>query len=170
MTHSVRKKDKKKNGYALLELLFYVAFFVTFSLIVINAMIVMTKSFRETSIQGELAQSGAILERISREIKQAYGIDPASTADDLKLNTKNDAGANKTVEFLLSGSNLQLLENSVLIGNLNAPNIIVTGLTFTQITTVKGKAIKIVLSIRSSNDSSARVQYFYDTVVLRGSY
>ena len=170
MTHSVRKKDKKKNGYALLELLFYVAFFVTFSLIVINAMIVMTKSFRETSIQGELVQSGAILERISREIKQAYGIDPASTADDLKLNTKNDAGANKTVEFLLSGSNLQLLENSVLIGNLNAPNIIVTGLTFTQITTVKGKAIKIVLSIRSSNDSSARVQYFYDTVVLRGSY
>ena len=170
MTHSVRKKDKKKNGYALLELLFYVAFFVTFSLIVINAMIVMTKSFRETSIQGELAQSGAILERISREIKQAYSIDPASTADDLKLNTKNDAGANKTVEFLLSGSNLQLLENSVLTGNLNAPNIIVTGLTFTQITTVKGKAIKIVLSIRSSNDSSARVQYFYDTVVLRGSY
>ena len=133
-------------------------------------MIIMTKSFRETSIQGELAQSGAILERISREIKQAYGIDPASTADDLKLNTKNDAGANKTVEFLLSGSNLQLLENSVLTGNLNAPNIIVTGLTFTQITTVKGKAIKIVLSIRSSNDSSARVQYFYDTVVLRGSY
>ena len=170
MTHSVRKKDKKKNGYALLELLFYVAFFVTFSLIVINAMIIMTKSFRETSIQGELAQSGAILERISREIKQAYSIDPASTADDLKLNAKNDAGANKTVEFLLSGSNLQLLENSVLIGNLNAPNIIVTGLTFTQITTVKGKAIKIVLSIRSSNDSSARVQYFYDTVVLRGSY
>ena len=170
MTHSIRQKNKKKSGYALLELLFYVVFFATFSLIVINAMIVMTKSFRETSIQGELAQSGAILERISREIKQAYGIDPASTADDLKLNTKNDAGANKTVEFLLSGSNLQLLENSVLIGNLNAPNIIVTGLTFTQITTVKGKAIKIVLSIRSSNDSSARVQYFYDTVVLRGSY
>ncbi len=169
MTHSIRQKNFK-SGYALLELLFYVVFFVTFSLIVINAMIVMTKSFRETSIQGELAQSGAILERISREIKQAYSIDPASTADDLKLNAKNDAGANKTVEFLLSGSNLQLLENSVLTGNLNAPNIIVTGLTFTQITTVKGKAIKIVLSIRSSNDSSARVQYFYDTVVLRGSY
>ncbi len=156
-------------GYTLVELLFYIAFFTTFSLLVINAMITMTRSFRETTIYGELAQNGVIMERISREIRQAYDISSIS-ANDLKINTKDDAGANKTVEFLLSGSNVQLIENSVFTGNLNSPNIVVTGLTFTQITTVKGKAVKVALLVRSTNDSLARVVDFYDTIVLRGIY
>ncbi len=160
---------KKKHGYAILELLFYIAFFSIFSSVVINAMITMTRSFREISIQRELAQSGVIIERMSREIRQAYDISFIS-ANDLKLNTKDDAGANKTVEFLLSDSNLQFFENDVLVGNLNTPNMMVTSLNFTQITTAKGLAVKIVLSVRFGNDSLNRIQDFYDTVVLRGSY
>src|SRR3989344_9269338 len=77
---------KKNSGYSILELLFYIAFFVTFSLFVINAMIMMTKSFKETSIYGELAQGGVILERIGREIRQADNISSISV-NDLILNT-----------------------------------------------------------------------------------
>ena len=157
------------DGYTIFELLFYISFFALLSLLVINAMVTMTKSFKETAIQAELAQSGSIMEKMSREIRQAYDISSINSTD-LNLNTTDSAGAEKTVEFLLSGSNVQFLENSVLTGNLNAPNIVVTGLSFTQIITGKGKAVKIVLSIRSSNDSLARVQDFYDTVVLRGNY
>ena len=160
--------ENYKNGYAILELLFYIAFFAVFSLVVINAMVTMTRSFRETSIYGELVQSGTTMEKMSREIRQAYNISSISVSD-LSLNT-DSADANKTVEFLLSGSNIQFLENGLLTGNLNAPNITVTSHTFTQITTTKGKAIKIALSVRSSNDVSTRVQDFYDTIVLRGDY
>ena len=165
-------KLKIKNGnrgYAILELLFYIAFFAIISLVVINAMITMTKSFRETSIQGELVQSGVIMEKMSREIRQAYDISSMSGSD-LNLNSTDSGGASKTVEFLLSGSNLQLIEDSVLTGNLNTPNIVVTGLTFTQITTNKGKAVKILLSVRTSNDALNRTVDFYDTIVLRGDY
>jgi len=158
-----------KKGYAILELLFYIAFFAILSLVVINAMIVMTRSFRETSIQGELIQSGVIMERISREVRQAYNISSIS-ATDLNLDSTDNGGANKTVEFLLSGTDIQLLENGVLTGNLNTPNIAVTALTFTQVTTTKGKAVKVALTVKSNNDALARTQDLYDTIVLRGIY
>jgi len=162
--HTESKALYGEHGYAILELLFYIAFFAVLSLVVINAMITMTRSFRETSIQGELIQSGVIMERISREVRQAYDI------SSINLSSTDSSGANKTVEFLLSGSNLQLLENSTLIGNLNTPNIAVTALSFTQITTTKGKAVKVILTVKSNSDALARTKDFYDTIVLRGGY
>ena len=163
------KIENYSRGYTLVELLFYIAFFSILSVVVIQSLVTMTRSFKETSIQAELVQSGTIIERISREIRQAYDISSIS-ATNLGLASTDSAGANKTVEFLLSGTSLQLLENSVLTGNLNTPTIVVTDLSFTQITTLKGKAVKIALSFRSENDTLNRVQTFYDTVVLRNGY
>lgn len=163
------KNNKRNQGYAILELLFYISLFSILSFVVINAMIIMSKSFKQTIIQTELMQSGNILERISREIRGAYGINTIS-ANNLVLNTKDDADVNKTVQFLISGSNLQLLENGVLVGNLNTPDLQVTALSFTEISTAQGKAIKIFLTIRSINDTSGRTEDFYNTVVLRGGY
>ena len=164
----IKTKNKKENGYAVLELLFYIAFFAILALVVINAMITMTKSFRETSIQGELAQAGVIMERMSREIRQAYGVDVASTDIDLILN--KDANSVNKAEFKFISPNIQFWDIGSNIGNLNSPNIIVTGLTFTQIITVKGKAVKILLTVKSSSDALARTRDFYDTIVLRGDY
>lgn len=166
---SFKKIENSKKGYAIIELLFYIAFFTLLSLVAINAMVVMTRAFRETAIQSELLQSGNIMERITREIRQAYGIN-AISASDLTLNTKDAAGADKTVRFFLSGTNLQMLENGVLTGNLNASNISVTAATFTQINTLKGKAVKIFLTVKSDNDKLNRTKDFYNTVVLRGGY
>ena len=163
------KINKTEKGYAIVELLFYIALFAILSVVVINAMLTMTRSLKETSIQIELVQSGNIMERIGREIRASYAINIIS-ATDLVLNTKDNGGANKTVEFLLAGSNLQFLENSILTGNLNTPNISITALTFTQITTTQGQAVKVALTLKSINDAFGRTQNFYDTVVLRGSY
>jgi len=162
-------KMKNERGYTLIELLFYIALFSILTLAVINALVVMTKAFRETSIQADLVQSSLVMERISRETRQAYGIFSIS-ASDLKLNTKDELDNNKTVRFVLSGSNIELYENDVLTGNLNTPNIEVTSLSFTEITTVMGKAIKINFSVMSTRDSNNRIEDFYETVVLRGNY
>ncbi|MFA5791955.1 MAG: hypothetical protein WC884_02870 [Candidatus Paceibacterota bacterium] len=165
----VGKNKKNKCGYAILELLFYISFFAVLSLVVITSMITMARSFKETSIQAELVQSGNIMERISREIRASYDINTIS-ANNLKLNIKDSDGVNKTVEFLLSNSDVQLLENDIFIGNLNAPNILISGLVFTQINTTKGKAVKIVFIVQSVNDALNRTQNFYNTIVLRGDY
>jgi competence protein ComGC len=165
----IKNARKINSGYALIEILFYILIFTVLSIAIINAMITMAKSFRETTIQAELIQSGTILERISREIRNASAINSIS-ATDLKLNIKNDAGADKTVEFVLLGNDLRFLENDVFIGNLNTPNIAVTALSFTQITTAQNNAVKVLLTIKSNHDLSNRNENFYDTVVLRGNY
>lgn len=159
----------KTRGYTILELVFYISLFAVFTIVVINSMITMTRAFRETVVQKDLIQSGAVIERIGREIRLANGINTISL-NDLKLNTKDDFDASKTVEFLLSGSDIQLLENNILTGNLNTTNLSITALTFTQVTTAKGTAIKIFLTARSNRDQLSRVEDFYDTVVLRGNY
>jgi hypothetical protein len=165
------KNIKKINsaGYAILETIFYICLFAILSIAVINAMITMAKSFKETTIQAELMRGTNIMERISREARNSYSIN-SITSSSLKLNTKDSEGINKTVEFSLSGGNVRFLENDVFTGNLNGDNINVTGLTFTQINTTKGVAVKISLTIRSNHDLQNRDEIFYDTVVLRGDY
>ena len=158
-----------KGGYVLLETLFYILLFAIISIAVINAMITMTKAFKETLIQSELMQGGNVMERISREIRQAYGVN-SITVNNLKLNTKDNNGINKTVEFSLSGSDIRLLENDVFIGNLNTSNATITDINFTQINTLKGTAVKISLTVKSNHDLQDRNETFYDTVVLRGDY
>jgi hypothetical protein len=164
-----KQKLQFSAGYSVLELLFYISIFAVLSIVVINSLITMTRSFRESAVFGELVQSGNIVEKISREIRSSLSISTITT-NDLKLNTKNTAGNSKTVEFLLSGNNIQYLENNVLTGNLNTPTIAVTALSFTQITTTLGVAVKISLTVKSTNDPQARTYDFYDTVVLRGAY
>ncbi|MFA5936944.1 MAG: hypothetical protein WC822_03640 [Candidatus Paceibacterota bacterium] len=164
------KTFKKTNrGYAILETIFYICLFAILSLAVIDALITMTKAFKEITIQAELMQGGNIMERISREIRQASGINSIG-ANNLKLNTTDEAGADKTVEFSLSGSDVRFLENDVFTGNLNGQNITATNLTFTQINTTKGIAVKVFLTIQSNHDMQNREENYYDTVVLRGDY
>ena len=169
-------KNNKKNtifkemyGYVIVEFLFYISILAILILVIINAMIIMTKSFHETTIQSELARASSIMERVSREIRQASSISSIS-ASNLVLNTTDEFGSNKTIEFLLTGSDINFLENSVSSGNLNTPNISISNLTFTEITTVEGKAVKIFLTLYSINDALIRNVNFYNTIVLRGSY
>ncbi len=161
--------QRAQGGYTLIELVFYVTLFAILSLAVINSLITMTKAFKETAIQIELAQGGDIMEKISREVRKASEINTIS-ANSLLLNTKDDEGADKTVEFLLSDSNVQFIENSIVTGNLNASGVIVTDLAFGQISTTEGSAVKINLTIRSNKDTLNRTINFYNTVVLRGGY
>ena len=163
------KKFSKQKGYAVLELLFYIAFFAILTTVVINAMIAMTTSFRETGVYTDLMRTGNVMERMSREIRRANGVQTLSGSL-LKLNTTDEADLASTVQFSLTGDDVSLYENDTLIGGLNAEDVEITALSFTEITTTEGKAIKVVLSARSKNDKYGRTADFYDTVVMRGSY
>jgi Tfp pilus assembly protein PilE len=172
----INKKNNKNSGYAVLELLFYISIFAVLSIVVINSMITMTKAFKETTIQAEFMQGGAVMERMSRETRQAFSISSINTLypNDLVLNTQNSSGTNETMEFRFVSPYIELWENStgtnVRTGFLNPPNISVTGVTFTQITTAKGSAVKMSLTIQATDDTLNRSLNFYDTVVLRGNY
>jgi type II secretory pathway pseudopilin PulG len=156
----------KKNGYTLLETLFYISIFAILSIAVIDSLITMSRSFKETTTQAELMQGGDIMEKISREIRQAQSITSITGSSDLKI-TNTDGSQS---EFLLSNENVAFSENNVFVDNLNDSNIEVTSLIFTQVNTIQGEAVKISLSVESKDDLSNRTENFYDTVVLRGQY
>lgn len=162
------RKSNTQRGDTILEVIFYISLFAVMSIVVIDAMIMMSKSFKETATYTELVQSGAIMERMSREVRDANNITTISGTN-LVLATTDSSGTAKTVEFSLSGTNIVLTENGAVTGNLNSPNISVTALSFSQITTANGKAVKMSLTLNSKNDTSLPVT-FYDTVVLRGQY
>lgn len=166
MTHKIKNKN---SGLTLIETLFYTFVFAALAIVIINAMIHMTQSFRETSIQAELVQGADIMEKISREIKQAVSIHSISS-NFLKLNTKDSLGANKTITFTASGGDLEMLENDVFIGDLNSTNIEISELSFSNITTSSGSAVKISFEISSLRDPKSRVYEFFNTLALRGSY
>lgn len=160
---------KNNSGYTVLEIIFYIAVFVILSIAVINSMITMMRSFKEMTIQAQLMQGTNIMERISREVRQAYSINSINTTN-LKLNTKDESGLNKTVGFSLQDSNVRFLENDAFVGNLNTDNTSIIELSFIQVDTTKGTAIKIFLTIKSDHDQQNRTENFYNTVVLRGMY
>lgn len=162
----LRKAEKK--GYAILELLFYVAFFSVLTLTVVSALLSMSKTFKETSRQAEILRGSTILERISSEIRQASAIDSISTTN-LQLNQDN-AGVISIAEFSLAGTDLEFRRDGGLVGDLNPPNLLVSALNFTQITTAASQAVKISISVVSVNDPAGRTFDFYDTITLRGSY
>jgi len=160
---------KQRAGFSVIETIFYIAFFALLSLLVIQTLLTMTKSFKQTAIEGDFLRSLHIMERISREIKQATSINTISSTD-LILNTKDSAGADKTIQFQLSGTNIRLVNNGAFTGNINSDDIVVTALSFTEVSTAVGDAVKVSLSVRSANDTTGRVETLYDTVTLRGMY
>ena len=163
------KFPKNNSGYALIETLFYIALLVILSIAVINSIITMTRAFKETAIHAELMQGGVILERISREVRQADGV-VAISPTTLELASTDAGGAPKSVEFVFSGGNIELWENDISRGFLNTSNIIVGNVVFSQIITAEGEAVKIFLTISSSHDALGRSADYYNTVALRGIY
>jgi len=163
------RKIKKNKGFSPIELIFYIALFTALSLVIIDAMLVMVKTFRETTINTELVQGANVMERITREIRSADSISSISSTD-LLLNTTDESNNAKTLEFRQNGNNLELLENGSSVGFLNTPNLTVSSLTFTQITTTVGTGVKVSFNLTTTRYGSTRTEPFYSTVVLRGDY
>lgn len=160
---------KTKNGYTLVETIFYVSLFAIVSFILLDVLMKMTDLFINTAVRADIVQGSKILENISRELKQGENFTFSSNI--LTVNTRDEYGNPRTVVYTLSGTNIGI-NDSVLgnLGNLNTPNISVVSFDIDSINTLQSKAAKIYLSIRSNRDVVANVENFQNTIVLRGSY
>lgn len=164
----------------MVEMVIYVAFFAVLSVLTINATIMVMRSFYMLRITQSISQSATTaLERMSREIRNAYEIDTANSTlttspGRLTLLTKDDIGALTTVEFYVSGSKLNMKLGGVDKGPLVTKTVTVTNLVFRSITTTNAsttisKAVKIEMTLQDSRSSIVKSVKFYDTIVLRGS-
>lgn len=167
---------KKNKGYSVIEIIIYLAIFAFLSVTVINSFIVVLGSFNITRTNRDLLESGSTaMERISKEIRQAYDVDTVnsiflSTPGSLQLNSTNSSGTASVIKFSVSSNALNMYQDGVLVGNLLGQNISPTNLVFRRIVTTNGEAIKIELTLQDTRNKDHPSASFYDTVILRGEY
>lgn len=164
-----------RRGFSLVEMIIYVAFFAVLSLVAMQAMLTVMRSFYTIRLTQAINQSATVaLERMSREIRNAYDVDSvASTFDTspgrLMLRTEDAFGVNTTIEFFVSGNQIRVREGGVDKGTLLAKNVTVTNLVFHDITTLNSRAIKIEMTLHNARAGDTRDLVLYDTIVLRGA-
>jgi len=164
-------KTQNKKGFSIVEIMVYLAIFTALSILVINSFIVVLSSFNTTNMNRKLLESGIVsMERISREIRQAESVDASSTQTMLVLNSHDDSGTDMIIKFIEEDGRLDLYKNDILQGNLLGQNLSITDLIFNRITTTVSQAVKIKITLQYSGGHNIKIENFYDTVILRGSY
>lgn len=175
-TFDFQLSTSASRGFTLVEMIIYIAFFAMLSILAIEGTIVVMKSFYTLRLNQSVNESATVaMERMSREIRNAYDVDTAQSTlgtnpGRLTLKTKDSFGANTTIEFYVDGANqLNLKVGGIDNGSLLTKTVTLTNLVFRSITTPNSKAIKIEATLRDSRSTSAQTSKFYDTIVLRGS-
>ena len=164
-----------RGGFSLIEMVIYASFLAVFSVVAVQALFVVTRSFYTLRTTQSLTTSAVgVLERMSREIRNAYDIDVVNSALDvnpgrLTLRTKDSSGNETTVEFYIQGSRVFIKENGVDKGSLMTASATVQSLVFRSVTTANSKAVKIELSLHDEAHNLGQTSVFYDTIGLRGS-
>ncbi|HCY26101.1 TPA: hypothetical protein DIC38_00220 [Candidatus Nomurabacteria bacterium] len=158
------KNIKLENGYSMIETIIYLAIFTFISIFVINSFIIIMSSFWVTHSNRNILESGITsLERITREIREAE----SAIINENEIILTNDED---TVSFELEDGLINMYENSILIGNLTNPNMIVSDLSFASISTTESQGVKIQMTISNNNTNNPRSEIFNNTIILRGSY
>ena len=164
------------SGFSIVEIIVYLAIFTSISILVINSFIIILSSFNTTNTNRKLLESGSIImERVSREIRQAKSIDIANSSLNtspgvLQLNSVNSEGDTKIIKLIVEGQNFNLYQNGDLTGNLLSQNISMDSLIFGRIATTNGEAVKIEMALQFSDGSNPKTENFYNTIILRGGY
>ncbi len=174
---SPRRPAYTSGGYSLVEIIIYMALFVTLSTVLVGSLFGMTKTYKDARVTNDLVDSAHLsMDRMVQEIRNANGIDMTTSLFGtspgvLKLDTTESDGTPKTVQFDLSGNALEITDSSDGAPSaLTGSQVGVTSLVFRNIVTAHGSAVRIEISIASLRSGSGRSVTYTDTVALRGAY
>lgn len=166
----MNKFSQKSGGYSLMELVIYIGLFALLSVVMMRSLVTVMKTYASAKTYRTLQTNGElIMERISREARAAtnitsgtYNTNPGSVT----FSGVDSNNAVHTASFDVSSGTLQINDNGT-IGNISTNDVTVTSLIFRNMTTTKGSAIKVELSLTTTKGNIANAN-FYSTVVLRG--
>ena len=177
------KKIKTKNtyvnfskGFSLVEAIFYISLLTVVLVSTVNMLLAVTQSYRSVKLAQAIERSASVsFERMTREIRQAMSIDSVgstlgSSPGTLVLRLVDQSGNNHTTTFSVEDGGLILTIDGVEHGRVTSSNVSVLNLVFNRIYTGISEAVKIEMTLQSSQGDLQRSDSFYTTVVLKGSY
>lgn len=165
-----------RRAFSLIELLVYLAMFATALVLIVGTALGLSRAYGGVANLSRIERDGAaMVERITREARGAKSVDTGASVlgvnpSKLVLNTTDDAGAARTVEFSVSGSALHIKENGADTGALTGSKIAVSSFVVKRIATGRSEAVKIELSLQSGTGTASTTKKFYATTILRNSY
>lgn len=161
----------------MLEAVIYVAILALLSALVINTILVMFSAYAQGRLERRLVlDAETALERISREIRLASGVNASSAlgtdSSRLALNTVRSATDPTAAvkEFYISSGRLVIQQDSGPLEFLTSDKSAVTIFNLVKVTAAHSEAVKIVFTLEAESGRKQVSQTFYNTVVLRGSY
>jgi len=173
MSYIFSKKGVKKNiieGFALAEMIIYIAIMSVISVVIVSVVLTVLKSNTQSYTYNNIKNSAiSVLEKIDRETKQAYNINSAQDGL-LVLDSKKTDGSDRQIRIYLDTGILKVDEDDVYIGPLTISGTIVSSITFQKIDTGNSQAVKIEMTIEGREDTFIKSETFYSTIILRGSY
>ena len=166
-----------KKGSTLIEAIIYAAILALVAVMATDSLLIMMKSYASIKITRAInlsAQTG--MERMAREIRNANSVDDANSIfavspGRLRLNTVDLSGASTTIEFTVGSSTVFIKEGAAVAEALTPSSVQINNLTFNKITASNTSvAIKIKMGVTGVKKDITKLDNFYDTVILRGSY
>lgn len=160
-----------QQGYSLMELLIYIAIFIAVSVVIIQALVLMMRTYTSAVAYRRLQTNGElVMERIIRETRSADSINVAGSVFGthpgvLAIQTTDENNIAHAVTFSVVNNVVQINDSGV-IGDLSSLEVVVDSLIFRRFTTSNGEGVKVELTLTTANGLIVSAP-FYSTVVRR---
>lgn len=172
-----RSKIQKNKGFTFVELLIYIGFLSMFLTVMINCVVLFSKSWAVIRANRALNTSAvSLLERITRDVRNATAINVgassfATSTGVLTITTKDDAGSFVATTYKLSTTtNTVLLTQNGVTGPLTPAEAPVSDLTFWRFSTTQSDGVRIRVTMTGYANGKTATQTFYTSVLSRGQY
>lgn len=166
------KMINNAQGYTLAETLGYIFALSVVSVLVINALLLLSKSFVSMKTSRAVGTSAVVsIDQITKEIRNAESVSPLSvlkTSPGKLVLVMPEGSPTTTVEFSLGNSNiLHKFENGIDQGALIATGTDIPYLVFNVATTTKSASVSFEMTIRDSTKRTKISETFYSTATMR---
>lgn len=165
------KTKRHTRGYTLAEAVVYIAIFSIFSVVAVNAIIIMTASFK--TVRAERAVNTAALagfDRIVRASRLAASVNTLGSVFDTNPGTlalvDSDGGAEAF--YVEDGRLIESIDGTPL-GTLTPETVVVDSLIFRFISVGTTLAVRVEMTVHDSRNPDASRE-FSNTALLRGTY
>lgn len=161
---------KNQKGFSFVEMIVYLSLMTVITLVIVQSIVIVLKSNKESFNSNMIENSAvSVLERVKRESRRAKSIDVENSNlanGILQFNILLEDEATSTSKVMLNGGSVDVYEGGIFSGPLTSSGAEVSFLSFKQIKTEKSEAIKTIITVKSGE----KVETFYSTEILRGSY
>lgn len=157
-------KNNKKNGFTLIELIFYIALFSVFFVSLFLVLNIFYENKNKNSVTIEVEQQGLFISQvISQEIRNSQSIISPTIGDNSSsLSLQSFDVLRSPIVFYLDSGAVILSENGSVIDNLNSNRIIVSNLNFVNnsiVDNIQGISFSFTVSYKNN---SGKKQYEYN--------